>query len=160
MSRHGDMLGRAVAAEERASQLEGEIATLRDTLERLERTRLIATGGDRMDKGDRVGAVLKAKNKTIHLIGYGTYQGPCLPSECEQKPVGGFGTIIAEENVENPLILLDSGDYVWGCECWWGSEKTVRKRVETFAEVIEVDIVQHRADTVKSWNERASSDPQ
>ncbi|MBI2667850.1 hypothetical protein HYX17_03730 [Candidatus Woesearchaeota archaeon] len=25
----------------------------------------------------------------------------------------------ADENSGNPLILTDSGDYIWGCECWW-----------------------------------------
>jgi hypothetical protein len=27
----------------------------------------------------------------------------------------------AEEG--NPLLVTDSGDYIWGCECWWDSAK-------------------------------------
>jgi hypothetical protein len=26
----------------------------------------------------------------------------------------------------NPMITLDSGDVVWGYECWWGTEDRVR----------------------------------
>jgi hypothetical protein len=29
----------------------------------------------------------------------------------------------------NPCIRLDSGDEVWGMECWWGSEENVRRQL-------------------------------
>ena len=32
----------------------------------------------------------------------------------------------------NPRIRLDSGDVVWGCQCWWGPEKVVKARLEAY----------------------------
>lgn len=31
--------------------------------------------------------------------------------------------------VKNPRILLDSGSYVYGCECWWGAEEAVKDKI-------------------------------
>ncbi|MDO9139901.1 MAG: hypothetical protein U1E09_00370 [Methylococcales bacterium] len=64
--------------------------------------------------GDRVGAILKANETTVHLLGYGIYDGDI------ENPVLGF---------PNPRITLDNGSHVWGCECWWGSEDKIRKMI-------------------------------
>lgn len=72
--------------------------------------------------GDRVGAILKANEKTVHLLGYGVFDGDV------EHPEFGF---------PNPRITLDSGGHVWGCECWWGPEEKVRASIGE-REIIEV----------------------
>ena len=56
--------------------------------------------------GSRVFAVRNADNETVYMFGRGVYEG-----RKEGGPMGGF---------PNPKILLDDGNVVWGCECWWG----------------------------------------
>ena len=41
----------------------------------------------------------------------------------------------------NPRIRLDSGDVVWGRECWWGDEERVRAEVSKYKQVKMVKIV-------------------
>ena len=67
-----------------------------------------------MEKGTRVGAIRNAKDETVYLYGFGTYQGD------ELHPAIG---------IPNPKILLDNGSVVWGCECWWGSEEKVTEMI-------------------------------
>lgn len=66
--------------------------------------------------GERVGAVRKADDETVYLLGYGTYDGNHVP------PSGW----LHELGIANPRITLDDGRVVWGHECWWGSEEEVR----------------------------------
>lgn len=64
--------------------------------------------------GDRVGAILSANDQVVNLLGYGVYVGD------EVHP--GLGR-------PNPKIVLDNGDVVWGCECWWGPEGRIRQAI-------------------------------
>lgn len=66
--------------------------------------------------GDRVGALMSMDADEAHLLGYGVYQGdqPC--------PV--------LNGRKNPCILLDNGDMVWGCQCWWGSEQGIKDAID------------------------------
>jgi len=86
--------------------------------------------------GDRVGALLDCKDGKINFLGYGIYKGRSnVPPEA-----GGlnFGQ-------ENPRILLDNGDTVYGCECWWGSEEFVKKQlVDPVYEIVNVRIKDFR----------------
>lgn len=75
-----------------------------------------------VEKGARVGAILKADEKEVHLIGYGVYQGLEVP------PVG---TPHGDLEIPNPKIELDSGAVVWGYECWWGPESQVEASIGT-----------------------------
>ncbi len=79
------------------------------------------------NKGDRVGAIQKAdeKTETVWFFGYGTYEGDEIPPE----NVKLFGISLFELGLKNPKIILDSGKIVWGCECWWGGEETVKKSI-------------------------------
>ena len=43
-----------------------------------------------------------------------------------------------ENNIRNPCILLDSGKYVWGFQCWWGDVTKVR---EKYKDVIKEEII-------------------
>lgn len=58
--------------------------------------------------GSRVFAVMSADDETVFSLGSGEYVG-------DKKPEG-FPR-------ENPCIHLDSGDIVWGMQCWWGPEE-------------------------------------
>jgi hypothetical protein len=69
--------------------------------------------------GERVGAILKATNETVHLLGYGVFDGPQeLPKELELWP----GQI-------NPRITLDNGTVIYGFQCWWGAEEVIKKKI-------------------------------
>lgn len=82
--------------------------------------------------GQRVGALISAKDGVVEFLGYGVYEGNFpLPKEAR-----GFNF-----GQENPRIKLDNGDIVYGCECWWGEEKEFKKRyIDTAKEVKIVSI--------------------
>jgi hypothetical protein len=94
---------------------------------------------------DRVGAILRADQERVELIGYGVYAGDEVPHE----GVAGMGAMLREMNRPNPKILLDSGKDVFGCECWWGSEEKVKKMIGE-RKVVEVDIDEVRSVFRKS----------
>ena len=73
-----------------------------------------------MNIGERVGAIESQEEGVTKFYGYGTFQGHTIPPE----NVGGFNF-----GRPNPTIRLDSGDIVYGCECWWGPEKEVAKMI-------------------------------
>jgi len=69
--------------------------------------------------GSRVIAVYESKDNVLSYFGREVYAGDFdLPPN-----VGGFNF-----GQKNPRIDLDNGQTVWGCECWWGSEKAVEKQ--------------------------------
>jgi hypothetical protein len=94
-------------------------------------------------EGDRVGAIrgTHEENGTeiVDFYGYGVYLGdhsmPDAGSDVP-RPAGFMGNMLVQAkeedgiDVKNPLIRLDDGSYVWGCECWWGSEERVRSTLE------------------------------
>jgi hypothetical protein len=79
--------------------------------------------------GDRVGAILGSKGKIVEFIGYGIYEGNFLVGP---EAAGELAKMCQAIGHENPRILLDSGERVWGCECWWGSESEVKKRLSGY----------------------------
>lgn len=88
---------------------------------------------------DRVGAILGSKGHYVEFLGYGIYQG-------EEIPPAEITFMGLHLNIPNPKILLDSGKVTWGCECWWGPERTVQAMLEG-KEVVVVDIEQVRKDS-------------
>ncbi len=78
-------------------------------------------------KGTRVLAIRDANANEINIYGYGEYVGdePC--------PICF--------NMSNPKIVLDSGDIVWGCECWWGEASVVEKKFAINTGSREVNVV-------------------
>lgn len=96
-------------------------------------------------KGQRVGALIGAKDGVVEFLGYGTYEGDFpLPKEA----VGfNFGQ-------ENPRIKLDNGDVVYGCECWWGEEKTFKEKyIDTAKKIIDVKIGDFRDKQTDETNQ-------
>lgn len=76
--------------------------------------------------GQRVGAVCGSVDNGIEFFGYGVYVGD------EEMPVGAPGVFgpAQQGDPPNPKIVLDSGEVVWGCQCWWGPEEKVKKNLE------------------------------
>lgn len=90
----------------------------------------------RFKTGTRVGAVMSSNDEQMDFLGYGTLVEPRVPAEA----VGFFADGLRELGRDNPTIQLDSGQVVYGCECWWGPEEEVRKMVEKHPNVVNVDI--------------------
>lgn len=75
--------------------------------------------------GERVAAVSSASGNTVRLFGFGVYVGD------HQLPQGteGYGAdALSGAGIPNPTIKLDNGDYIFGCQCWWGSEAGFNQR--------------------------------
>lgn len=79
-----------------------------------------------MKEGARVGAVLSITDGHAKLLGYGTYKGDLVPHTDDVKL---FGMSMKELGRKNPCIELDNGDLVYGCECWWGSEQSIKEKM-------------------------------
>jgi len=81
----------------------------------------------------RVGAILNSEGKKINFLGYGEYVGDEVPPE----DTPGFNM-----GMPNPKIVLDNGKVVWGCQCWWGPEEEIKKTLEKYDEIVDVDMDQ------------------
>lgn len=70
-----------------------------------------------LNVGDRVGAMLSMTNeRAVQFLGYGVYEGD-------------FNYPGMKSEFPNPRIRLDNGEVVWGMECWWGPEESVKQRL-------------------------------
>lgn len=65
----------------------------------------------------RVTAIESLKEGVLRTYGEGELIKGKVP---DMKPFN-------ELNITNPCIKLDSGKYVWGCECWWGEVEQFEK---------------------------------
>lgn len=92
--------------------------------------------------GDRVGAILSGNKDTVKFLGFGVYEGDFLPREA----VGNAAEAMVRKKIVNPMIKLDSGDVVYGCECWWGTEKSIQNELDRFDKIEHVDIKDVRND--------------
>ena len=78
-----------------------------------------------MEQGTRVLAVRDTeivddeRIKIINIYGEGIYLG-------REKGSPVFPTI------PNPKIKLDSGEIIWGCQCWWGAVEKMKENFEGF----------------------------
>jgi hypothetical protein len=104
--------------------------------------------------GERVGAILRANAGACEFLGYGVYEGDFLPEEA----IGFIAKALVEAKVKNPRIRLDSGSVVYGCECWWGSEAEVKKRLEGYKAVKQVDILEIRKEYLKEDAKRKAKE--
>ena len=75
--------------------------------------------------GIRVVAVQDMDEKEVRIFGYGKYVGDEVP---DNKALG-LARLCHIMNRKNPKIVLDSGDVVWGGECWWGPVEGFTKEV-------------------------------
>jgi len=74
----------------------------------------------------RVIAIRDADEQTVNIYGYGTYVGD---EPCELA----FG-------LTNPKIVLDDGQIVWGCQCWWGDSERLEREQLCGREVVIVPL--------------------
>ena len=94
-----------------------------------------------LEIGDRIGVILHAENDTIYIYGYGEYKGESVPSV---QAKGIIASILRDSNIENPQILLDTGETIWGCECWWGPEEKVKVQLKNYKNVVTVSLSEER----------------
>lgn len=99
--------------------------------------------------GDRVGAILSGGQDGYEFLGYGVYVGDEVP----QEAVGLMAEGLQELGIGNPKIKLDSGQVVYGCECWWGPEDQIKRTLEG-KNVIDVSI----DDVRERWQEEDAQD--
>lgn len=89
----------------------------------------------------RVGAFLDIRvNGAVSFLGYGEYTGESLPDE----GLSGFSEILRKSGVKVPRIVLDSGEVIFGCECWWDEEYKVREVLSNSQKIVQVSISEYR----------------
>lgn len=93
--------------------------------------------------GERVFAICGTNDDGIvEVFGGGVYIGHQRP------PSGPFGLSLDDlgKGYTNPCIALDSGKRVFGFECWWGAEDTVRRSLEGRTTItVDIDAARERA---------------
>jgi len=106
-----------------------------------------------MESGQRVGAICGARDGVVEFFGYGVYEGDFVPGDdkSDPKPVGwvadmreAMATMAETGQSPNPRIRLDSGEIVWGCECWWGPEEEMRRQLMGYKEIVHVTVAEKR----------------
>ena len=125
--------------------------------------------------GDRVGALISydPETKKCEFLGYGIYEGNLVIDDtaCGDVAEMNRGMFDAaeklleeegmleefreefQEHIKNPRILLDNGDQVWGCECWWDSESNMKEKLKD-AELVTVSISAVRNEWQRLEEER------
>jgi len=88
--------------------------------------------------GERVGAMASADETTAFIFGYGVYEGEEIPTP-DVVMLGRRYIDLCPGN-KNPKIKLDNGKVVYGCECWWGDEETMKRSIAgRKVEVVNID---------------------
>jgi hypothetical protein len=112
--------------------------------------------------GERVGAILGGNKETgIEFLGFGVYEGDFVYGDTESDPVGWVPDMVRslpeDQRPRNPRIRLDSGEVVWGIECWWGPEGKVCKQLEG-KKVVYVSITEVRQRYREAMGQDAGRD--
>jgi hypothetical protein len=82
--------------------------------------------------GDRIGAIASFTDDTVYLYGYGVYGGTLkVPN------LTGHSYDPGMEPVGDDKLILDSGQVIWGSECWWGSEEDIKGFVAEHENIID-----------------------
>lgn len=103
--------------------------------------------------GTRIIAMQNADETTAYIFGRGVYAGDEVPVDA----AGFMGEVLREHGSTNPKLVLDNGDVVWGCECWWGDEESVLKKIGD-REIVEVSIAESRAQCAAAEAARTPRD--
>lgn len=95
----------------------------------------------RPQPSERVYAIVgKRDDGTLGVFGPGVYRGDEVPP----ADTPGWPGDIGRAGIANPAILLDTGEVVYGCECWWGPEDATLKSIEG-AELVTETVASYRA---------------
>lgn len=74
------------------------------------------------------------KGTHARLFGYGVYEG-------EFVPPAEINEVFNDLQIPNPRLKLDSGQTVWGCECWWGDEEQFKHQLaDLTVELVDIEI--------------------
>ena len=103
-----------------------------------------------MKAGARVGAIKSVKDGVAYFFGYGTYEGDEIPVEGTYF----MGVDMNKVGHKSPKIILDVGDVVYGCECWWGSKEGVESRLKDCKRIEYVTVRDHRDEVRKIIDSR------
>lgn len=100
--------------------------------------------------GDRIGAILSSDDDYVYFLGYGTYAGEEVPSD----DVTMLGMQYNKFGRKNPKLQLDNGEVIYGCECWWGPEDSIKHKLGKDPRIIkEVSIIPYRQEAMKTRSE-------
>ena len=107
----------------------------------------------------RVGALLgiDGKLKIIQFLGYGEYVGDRVP---DVSAAGMLAELARFMLRENPKIKLDSGQIVWGCECWWSPEDEMKEKILEYEKqgyIVETVDIEVTREAVRQLNLRIES---
>lgn len=93
----------------------------------------------RLEIGTRVMAISHVEGDKVFAFGEGVYEGDFVPDD----DACGFAEMAREYGMANPKIRLDSGDVIWGAECWWFPVEEAKDAMVGM-EIVEVSIVEGR----------------
>jgi len=97
--------------------------------------------------GERVG-VLRGMIKGTDKCGVFGF-GVRIPNEIPKKGIYFVGVDLHKRGVEVPTMLLDNGEKVYGCECWWGRESYIKEVLENH-NIVECSIEDYRKENIES----------
>ena len=103
--------------------------------------------------GERIGAIFGSNKDEVKFLGYGIR----LEDEIPVKGVTMMGIDMNEIGRTNPTLLLDNGDKVYGCECWWGSEEQVKKTLDADDRPTVIVDMQKERDKIKEMTENENT---
>lgn len=91
--------------------------------------------------GERVTAILSVDGvgRKVYMLGEGIYSGNEIPHDA----AGPMASMLVQYGMPSPKIDLDSGEVVYGCECWWGPVAQVQAQYAGFT-IIPVSITEER----------------
>ncbi len=88
----------------------------------------------------RVGAIASSDETTVKIYGYGVNTGSHIPTEEDIASADEHDAeilrIMHECRLLNPKIRLDGGGFIWGFQCWWASEESIKARIGDRAVVV------------------------
>ncbi len=96
--------------------------------------------------GLRIGAFYSCDEQTLGLYGYGVYEGDEVPPEGIFSSEGPLTLV----GIPVPKLRLDDGTVIWGCECWWNDEATVKAWAEG-RQIIRPKIESVRQKAKEAW---------
>ena len=106
--------------------------------------------------GTRVGVMLCYDLHTVYFFGYGTYVGRGEPLEA----VGPAAELACLNGRGDDKIVLDNGQAIYGCECWYADETAMKNRLAAIdagqGAVVMVDIGAARAAARKTLSTPAA----
>lgn len=102
--------------------------------------------------GDKIFAATHADGDHVYFLGFGIYKGTEIPGE---DVVGMMGSLLRMREQENPKLVLDSGEVIYGCECYWGPADQFRS-FSNMRKVVQVTVAEFREAANKPKSKEAT----